>query len=351
MTTVEIASVTTTARQTVARFTGSAGSGQGQKVSVHWTRVQHIADNTKESKIYGTPRLQNIVPQIWDIRKVGGGSAEMFWQGAFPGISFETMPEMIKEGGVVELDEDSVKEQVQKYMNKLQRYIALTGIHANNMAPDVVSPESHLKAALDVLCAAIDVPVPIFLGQQEGHLASLANKEYWNGRIGERRSNYAIPKMIRPTIKRFADLGVVSKPAQVVVEWNDPNTQTDTEKADIFLKKSQAVSQFAGSNARFYIDNHTFLTEFAGMSDEKAAAVIERMKTIKDQVPEEIINPTPKMSPEQVELGKAKIDQDGKNAKLSAKTALKTKALGGNQTGKKASGAKKGRPAGKVSKS
>ena len=173
----------------------------------------------------------------------------MFWQGAFPTISFETMPEMIKDGGNVELDEDSVKDQVQKLMNRLQRYIALTGVHANQLKPDVGDPTPHLKGALELLCCSLGVPLKIFLGTESGHLAAMEDSKQWNDRISDRRKNYLTPKIIRPFIDRLALLGVLPKPSKLIIDWSDPNTQSDASKADIILKQCQAITQFAGGNA------------------------------------------------------------------------------------------------------
>lgn len=302
--------------------TDALGSSTGNvKRVIHWTRMLHAAWKVRENEAFASSILQNLVPYIWDIRKVGGGSAEMYWQGAFPGISFETMPEMITEGGNVELDEESVKEQVQKYMLKLQRYMALTGVSAKSLATQVSDPTPHLKCAIDLLCMALDVPVPVFLGQQEGHLASLANKGMWFDKISGRRNGYVTPKLIRPMVSRFADLGIVPKPSQVITEWTDPNTQSDSDKANVALKRTQAFSQWASTNARFAVDQLTFLTDEMGYSDAKAKEIISRLTTQKDVVPENILNPP-------------------------------VKTAGGNQTGKSSKGkSSNGRPKGTVSKS
>lgn len=273
---------------------------------------------TKENPVFSTPILQNLIPYIWDTRKVGGGSAEMFWQGAFPGISFETMPEMIQEGGNVELDEESVKEQVNKYMRRMQRYIALTGVHANSLAPQVADPTPHMKVAYELICLTLGVPVPIWLGQQEGHLAGITNKSMWNDKISERRNTYATPRLCKGFIKRLADLNLCPRPSQIIAEWLDPNTQSDADKADVALKRMQGLTQYAGGNARFMLDSYKVLTKEFGYSDEEAKEITS--KKIADFVPKEITNPP-------------------------------VKTAGGNRTGASSKGKSAGRKRGTVSKS
>ena len=266
---------------------------QSGKTTIHWTRMLHVAWKETSHPSYAYPILQNLVPYIWDLRKVGGGSAEMFWQGAFPGISFETMPEMITEGGNVELDEDSVKEQVDRYMRKMAKYIALTGVHANTLAPNISDPTPHFNVAVQGMCMSLNCPVPVFLGQQVGHLASMANKGMWGEAITGRRNGYATPKLIRGLINRLADLGAVRRPKTVICEWVDANASTDSDKANVALKRAQAFSQFSNSNARFMVSPEDFLIEEMGYTDEKAREVIERAPK-KDFVPESVTNPTPK---------------------------------------------------------
>ena len=62
------------------------------QTNVHWTRVIHFADNREESEIFGKPRLRPVYNYVFDVRKILGGSGEMFWKGGFPGLSIETQP-------------------------------------------------------------------------------------------------------------------------------------------------------------------------------------------------------------------------------------------------------------------
>src|SRR5207237_4584130 len=56
---------------------------------VHWSRVIHLADNRHSSEVYGVPRMLAVLDYLYDLKKVVGGSAEMFYRGGFPGYSFE----------------------------------------------------------------------------------------------------------------------------------------------------------------------------------------------------------------------------------------------------------------------
>ncbi|KKK59175.1 hypothetical protein LCGC14_3037010, partial [marine sediment metagenome] len=66
-------------------------------IDVHWTRVIHVADNRGSSQLFGVPRMLHVLNRLWDLRKLYSGSAEMYWRGAFPGFSLETLPEVAGE--------------------------------------------------------------------------------------------------------------------------------------------------------------------------------------------------------------------------------------------------------------
>ena len=52
--------------------------------AVHWTRVIHVADNLLNNEVLGVPRMRPVYNHLYDLRKLYGGSGEMYWKGAFP---------------------------------------------------------------------------------------------------------------------------------------------------------------------------------------------------------------------------------------------------------------------------
>jgi len=61
-----------------------AASGASQTVRVHHSRIIHIVDDSLESEVMGTPRLEAVFNRLYDLEKIVGGDAEMFWRGASP---------------------------------------------------------------------------------------------------------------------------------------------------------------------------------------------------------------------------------------------------------------------------
>ncbi len=255
---------------------------------IHWTRVIHYSEDPIDSFYLSPPRMQKVIPQIWDLRKVGGGSAEMYWQGAFPGLSIEALAELFTQGMQPEFDEQSIKDQMELYRLGQQKYIALRGAKANSLAPNVASPEPFMATSLQMLCAGIDVPLKIFLGSESGHLASMQDTKKWDKSTAARRENYGTPVIIRGLFDRLITYKCISKPRKYTVEWVDATARTDQDNAGTSLKMAQALSQYAGSNSPSVMGPKSFLTRIMNFTDEIAdKAITEAMATKKDFLPPE----------------------------------------------------------------
>ncbi len=243
------------------------------QTTVHWSRIIHIADNRKTSEVFGVPRMQTVFNRLMDLRKLLGGSAEMFWKGAFPGYSFEVNPEL----GDVEIDQEDFRKQFDDFSNGLQRYIALAGMHANSLAPQTADPSEHFMVQLRAIAIACACPVRIFMGSEAAQLASAQDTRTWNRRVDRRRNKYVAPMIIRPFIDRLVILGVLPEVGEdgYFVTWPDLNTPTDKDKADVAEKMTRALALYIQSGADIIVPPLEFLTTFLDLTTEEAEAIIK----------------------------------------------------------------------------
>ena len=181
-------------------------------LNVHWTRVLHVADNLSSSEVFGVPRMRPVLRRLLDLEKLYGGSAEMYWRGAFPGISFETHPQL---GGDVSLDAGTLRSEFEKYSNGLQRALYLMGMTAKTLAPTVVDPTSQINVQVEAICIKKGIPVRIFKGSERGELASDQDKGTWASRIRGRQKNWVTPRVIIPFVDRMITFGILPKPNYV----------------------------------------------------------------------------------------------------------------------------------------
>ena len=262
-------------------------------VKVHWTRILSLADNRIASDVTGHSTLEPILNRIYGLRKTLGSAPEMFYKGAFPGISFETHPDLSDEA---DLDKESIKKEIEEYAAGLKRYMRLIGMTAKSLAPQVADPTNHFATLIQAICATLGIPMRIFLGSEAGHLASTQDRSNWLQRVGHRQLTYLEPMVLRPFVDRCVLLGVIPKPknGKYFVDWKDLYSLSLKEKADVAVKKAQALLQYVTSGAEKVMPLKFFLTMVLQLSPSEAKAVIAAAKNNPEQLTKEVWNQPPK---------------------------------------------------------
>lgn len=265
----------------------SGENEDAQPVEVHWTRVLHVADNKLSNELYGMPRMEPVLNWLSDLRKVSGGSAEMFWKGAFPGYSVETHPDVVD---TAELDDESVKEQFEAYMNGLQRYLAMVGVSVKSLAPQVADPTNHVDTLFRLISSTLNTPMRIFTGSEAAHLASSQDGITWNRRLMKRQQTFVNPYIIRPFIDRLMLVGVLPKIKKYHIDWMDLNALAAEDQADVALKRTQAVMQYVSGGGELVIPPAEYFTMILGFSQEQTDMVMKELAKAKKKVTKEFWN-------------------------------------------------------------
>jgi len=251
--------------------------------TVHWSRVIHVTDNRGASEFLGLPRMERVVNRVLDLAKIAGGAGEMFWKGGFPGISLETLPEVLV-NGTVEIDTDSTKKQMEAYMNGLQRYIATVGMKANSLTVQVADPTPHIEGQLKLIAIAMSIPWRVFVGSESAQLASEQDARTWNRRLARRRNDYVSPYIIRPFVQRLVDCRVLTRPTRLLLEWPDLNTPSEKDKATVAEGLTNAMEKYVASGADALMPPFHFFTLVCGLSEYEARSVIEAAKSKVKQI-------------------------------------------------------------------
>lgn len=241
--------------------------------TVHWSRILHVADNLEMSEIYGTPRMQPVYNRIFDCRKLLGGSAEMFWQGAFPGLTIEGDPSLVAKGA--ELDIDSIREQIQNYINGMQRYIAVQGVNVKSLNNQVADPTAHIEIQLKVIAMTIGIPFRVLFGSEQAQLASREDARNWNARVAKRQADYLTPCLVRPFVDRLVTLGVLPAPQDgYEIVWPDRLSASDSERAEVAKVQTEALAKYYQGGVDQIIPPETYLRVILQLSDEQVDAVM-----------------------------------------------------------------------------
>jgi len=259
---------------------------------VHWTRIIHLADNRANSDVFGLPRLEVVYNRYLDLKKVAGGSGEMFWKGAWQGLGVE-IPFSDAAGVPVQVDFESLKEQFFLYEQQLQRYIATQGAKVSSLAPGISDPTPSVEVQLLLIAITLACPLRVLKGAEVGQLASGQDMVAWNKRMNRRRNKYVNAKVIRPFVDRLIALGVLPSPADSVssagttageatlfqrpkymIHWPDLNTPSDMEKAEVSAKITAAITQYITAGGDQVVGLNHFLTLVLKFTTEEADAIM-----------------------------------------------------------------------------
>jgi hypothetical protein len=243
------------------------------QMNVHWTRILHVADNLKSSEVYGVPRMQQVYNRLLDVRKILSGSGEMFWKGAFPGYVFEVNPDLTNPN----LDKAGLRQEFEDYSNDLQRYLAIEGVSAKSLSPQVSDPTQHIDAQLNIVAMTLGIPKRIYMGAEQAKLASTTDKETWNSRLENRQRKYVAPKIIKRFITLLQSYGVLPK-ARFFIVWPDLNTRSNKEKAEVGLLLTKSLGEYVGKGVHKVIAPDAFLGLILGRSKEEITAVTKATK-------------------------------------------------------------------------
>lgn len=212
---------------------------------VHWQRVIHVAENTTEDDVYGTPRLQRVFNLLDDLLKVVGGSAEATWRNMDRGLHAD-----VREGFNLSPDDrEDLADEIEDYIHRYQRFIRTQGVDINSLGTDVVDPSGLIDTALGLIAAATNIPQRILVGSERGELASSQDAETWEGVIESRRTNYAEPVIVRPLVGRLVELGALapSESGRVTVAW-EPLVGDKVEKqAEVHARRAGILASWARS--------------------------------------------------------------------------------------------------------
>lgn len=246
------------------------------QLQVHWTRIIHVAGGLLESEIYGTPRLKPVLNRLYDIEKLTGGSAEMFWRGARPGYQgitgddFQMTTEM----------QNTLQDQVDEYEHNLRRIFMLEGIDMKALATQVSDPSKHLDIQIQMISAETGIPKRKLTGSERGELASSQDDDAWNELIQARREEFAAVLIVAAFIDRMILYGVLPAPKEKYsIVWVDLWAPSEKEKAEIGKIISDALQLYTRNiESMGVIPPEAFLKHILGLSEDKVELILEELK-------------------------------------------------------------------------
>lgn len=263
--------------------TSTAQKDGSKSIDAHWTRVIHLAEGLLENDVYGKPRLRPVLNRLQDLDLISGGSAEMFWRGAFPGIAFKLAEDATMEAQ----DKKALEDEIENYVHDLKRYMRVQGLDIHELKVQIADPKNHFDLLISLISAATGIPKRILTGSERGELASSQDEKNWASRIDERRKNYIGPMVLRAFIQRLIDIGVLPEPKQFEIEWSDLFAIGEKDKADIAKVKAETLATYANAMGTDLIIPPTiFLKKFLEFDADEIQEIEDEVGKIVKEVEE-----------------------------------------------------------------
>lgn len=246
---------------------------KSQTVQVHHSRVIHITDDSLESEVYGTPRLEAVFNRLMDIEKIVGGDGEMFWRGARPGYQGKVDPDY----QLTDEMRRRLKDELNEFEHDIRRFFINEGIDIQALAQQISDPANHVNVQLQMISAVTGIPQRILSGSERGELASSQDRSEWLSYIQSRREEHAEPRIVRPFINRLIELRILPEVKDgYVVGWADLFAQSEKARVEIGKDRSLALRDYTlNPMAEAIVPPAAFMQFFLGLTSDQIELINE----------------------------------------------------------------------------
>ena len=206
----------------------------------NWERIIHIVENPLQDDTFSIPRIAQIYNLLDDLLKVAGGTAETFWMTSNRGMQANIDKEM-------DLDEEDAKaleDELEEYQHELRRMVRTRGVDIKSLGSEPPDPSNVFDMIISLICAHHGIPRRIFIGSEQGSLASEQDRANMADRIAERRGSFAQPYVLEPFIDRLMDLGILPE-AEYEIEWPDAFKMSPLERAQTMAQKGRSAANLS----------------------------------------------------------------------------------------------------------
>ena len=240
---------------------------------VHHSRALHITRELLENEVEGVPTLKRIYNRLMDLEKLVGGSAEMFWRGARPGMQSK----VDQDYSLGPEERQKLEEQLDEYDHDLRRFFVAKGVNIESLQQQVADPSNHFDIQLQVISSETGIPKRILSGSERGEMASTQDRTAWLEMIQDRREEFAEPAIIRKFVDKLVMYKVMPKPngGDYVVDWKDLFAPSEKEQAEVGGIRADALKAYAQSTASQYLTFEKFAKHFLGLSQDVVDKIVE----------------------------------------------------------------------------
>lgn len=219
-----------------------ANNAVGGAMDVHHERIIHITENQLVSDVIGVPIIERVYNRLCDLEKIIGGASEMFFQNGRMGLHIDLDKDVKIDGE----GEAALEAEVADYLHNLQRVIRTSGATVKNIGGSTINPGPVFNVIMSVISVTTGIPQRIFIGSEQGKLASEQDRANWALRVNERRILQEQPRVLYPIVDRLQKYGVIAK-GEYNVEWPDAFQMSPLERAQTAAQQARSATNIAST--------------------------------------------------------------------------------------------------------
>lgn len=247
------------------QITFNVGNTTTNSMLVHWTRVIHCIDNTKNSCWWSESVLKKPFNTLQDIEKVSGASAEMYFKSASTGLFVG-----VQEGySLTEEQKTAIMNDLMKWEDDLSRAIVIEGGNVTPLYTKVTNPQRQHETLLKNLCGITQTPIGFYNGGKVGE----TEFKMFASTIETRRVKQTNSIYIKPFLNRLMVVGVLPK-TKYDIEWSPVEYLTAMEKAEIAERNMNTISTYVSSGVNSILPPEILYTNILRMSPNRVEEIL-----------------------------------------------------------------------------
>lgn len=220
---------------------------QQAMVTVHHSRILHVAEGLLEDDVFGRPALKRVFNRLLDLEKVAASTGEGFWQLASRILTAELDPKAEASDATIA----AMGEALEEIMHDLRRQFIGQGAKLEWMGGDPVDPSGAAKMYQQLIAAGANIPTRILFGSETGERASSEDMKQWLGFCAGRQEIHCEPNLVRAFADRMIEYGALPEPTTggYYLDWPALFTENEKEIAErnkILTDAAKALTPIGG---------------------------------------------------------------------------------------------------------
>lgn len=219
-------------------------------MTIHYSHVIHASENALDNDIVGHSCLEPILNYLYDMDKIVGGGAESFFLNSRGGLHVNSTTAPHGD------DQKTIIAKFNEYINKFSRILRTVNMTVTPIDYAVHEPDKHFDITLSAIAGATGIPKSSLLGDIKGTGFSASSLDAGTANFffncNNRQLNFCEPSILRPFIDKCIELGALPIPKNDTynVKWLPLISENEAVKADVALKKMQAMNAYTSGLAR-----------------------------------------------------------------------------------------------------